>query len=79
MSVNLSVTRGYKPFNAPNPAVDPNRKRADSSTRLSILTSIPVSPAVTIVGNIQRVLNGSNMPNFEYQNTIVSLGTSVRF
>ncbi len=79
MSVNLSVTRGYKTFNAPNPAVDPNSKRADQDTRLSIVTSIPVSPAVTIVGNIQRVLNGSNLPNFEYQNTIVSLGTSVRF
>ncbi len=79
MSVNLSVTRAYKPFNAPNPAVDPNRKRADQNTRLSILTSIPLSTAVTIVGNVQRVLNGSNLPNFEYQNTIVSLGTSVRF
>ena len=79
MSVNLSVTQAYKPFNAPNPAVDPNRKRADSNTRLSILTSIPVSSAVTIVGNVQRVLNRSNLPNFEYQNTIVSLGTSVRF
>lgn len=79
MSVNLSVTRGLKRFNAQNPAVDPNRKRADSNTRLSILTSIPVSPAVTIVGNVQRVLNGSNLPNFVYDNTIVSLGTSVRF
>ena len=79
MSLNMSVTRGYKPFNAPNPSVDPNRKRADRNTRLSILTSIPVSPAVTIVGNVQRVLNGSNMPNFVYDNTIVSLGTSLRF
>ena len=79
MSVNLSVTRGLKRFNAQNPAVDPNRKRADQNTRLSILTSIPVSPAVTIVGNAQRVLNGSNLPNFRYDNTIVSLGTSVRF
>jgi hypothetical protein len=79
MSVNLSVTHGYKPFNAQNPAVDPNRKRADTATRLSILGSVPLSPAVTVVGNVQRVINNSNLPNFEYHNTIVSLGSSVRF
>lgn len=79
MSVNMSVTRSYKPFNAQNPSVDPNRKRADTQTTFSILGSVPASRAVTVVGNVQRVVNNSNLPNFEYFNTIVSLGTSVRF
>ncbi len=79
MALNLGVTRGYKPFNSPNPAVDVARTRTDRDWRLSVLGSIPVSRGVTVVGNFQRVVNSSNLPNFEFFNTIVSLGTSVRF
>ena len=64
---------------APKPPAAEELSDADQDTRLSIPAAIPVLSAVTVIGNVQRVINCSNSSNFEYDNTIGSLGTSARF
>ena len=78
MTFSLSGTLTHKPYNAPNAAVDAARERTDQAWRVNFLASIPLSKRATVVANVQRNFNRSNIRNFVFDSTLASLGLSWR-
>lgn len=75
VSSSLSFTR----YNAADPAVDPNRRRHDQEWNLSLLTTVPLSQDLAIIGTLQRTNVDSTFNNFSYNNTAATIGASWRF
>jgi hypothetical protein len=69
----------YSRYHAPDPAVDPARKRADREHRVSLLTSVPITRDVSITGTLQRTVVNSTFLNFTYNNWTASLGAALSF
>ncbi len=77
--MSLTGGRGLKRYHGPNPAVDPNVSRYDHEWRASFLSAAPLTKDWSLLLNLSRVWVTSKLPNYEYDNKIVSLGASWRF
>ena len=75
----LTLAGGVTRFDEPNPLVDPTKKRIDTELQFTFFTAVPVTKALTFIGTIQRSVTDSSLPNFEFNNSTVSLGASWRF
>jgi tetratricopeptide (TPR) repeat protein len=78
-SVNFAVARLYTHYDAPDPAVDPNVTREDNEWRFTLFNTVPLTDSLSFVGQVQRFLVDSNLPNFKYNNWSVSAGLSWQF
>ncbi len=75
----VSVSRVITNHEQPDPAVDPNVERLDREWRLTLTNSLGLTEDWSIVLQLQRVINDSNLPNFEFNNNTALLGASWRF
>lgn len=66
-------------YDAPDPEVDPRRRRVDDEWRLSLITVVPLAPNLSIVGTLQRTIIDSRFKNFTYTNNVAAIGASYRF
>lgn len=78
-SINFAVARLYTHYDAPDPAVDPNVTREDNEWRFTLYNTVPLTDSLSLVGQLQRFIIDSNLPNFEYRNWAVSAGLSWQF
>ena len=78
-TTSLTLSRGRTKYNAPDPSVDPNTKRQEEEFRATFVHSIPLSSDFTLLAIILRESVSSNLPNFERNNTSVTLGGFWRF
>ncbi len=76
---SLSASLGFTRYNAADPAVDPARPRHDQEWNLSLLTTVPLSQDLAIIGTLQRTNVDSTFNNFSYNNTAATIGASLRF
>lgn len=56
-----------------------DKRRIDRERRLQFLTAIPLWRTLSLIAAAQRIVVGSSLPNFKYNNTAVSVGLSYRF
>ena len=75
----FSVSRIITNYSEPDPAVDPNIERLDHEWRLTLTNSFGLTEDWSIILQLQRVINDSNLSNFEFDNDTVLIGGSWRF
>ena len=75
----LTLAAGITRFDEPNVLVDPAKKRIDRELQFTFFTAVPVTKALTFIGTVQRSVTDSSLPNFEFNNSTVSIGASWRF
>ena len=76
---SLSAAWIARHYHEINPIIDPTNRRIDRERRFQLLTSAPLWKTFSLIGTAQRVVVDSSLPNFEFDNTSVSLGVSYRF
>ncbi len=78
-SVNLAVARLLTQYDAPDPFVDPAVTREDKEWRITLYNTVPLTDSLSLVGQLQRFVVDSNLPNFQYKNWAFSAGLSWQF
>jgi hypothetical protein len=76
-SLNARVTRTQ--YQEPDPTIAPGTERRDTEVRLSARNTFRINQTWAIELRAQHTINNSNIRNFEYDNTSVTLGGVVRF
>ena len=66
-------------YDAEDPNVDPDERRLDRQWRLTFNNTARLSGAWALEMQVQYTDVDSNLPNFEFTNTSVTLGLSTRF
>jgi len=66
-------------YDAPDPLVDPLRRRRDREWRLGVSLDAPVSDRLGFGITVQLVNNRSTLPNYARRNVSVSFGPTLRF
>ncbi|HEV2560425.1 MAG TPA: tetratricopeptide repeat protein [Microvirga sp.] len=66
-------------YEAPNPLVDPTRRRRETEWRVGALLDIPVHPLFGLSLHVQYSATQSNLPNYDTDNLSVTLGPTIRF
>lgn len=69
----------HRPYDAPDPAVDPTRTRRENEVRTGIANVIPVWRSVALVQQVDYLKTFANIPNYERDNVSVMLGAVWRF
>ncbi len=77
--VSLAVTRQIKAYRGIDLTIDPLHRRYDEEWRLGLSGEIPLSGEWSLFTNLSRSVVNSNQPNFDYTNTVVSLGARLLF
>lgn len=80
-SVLLRGSGSYRrsDYDAADPLVDAFRKRDEDRFDLELLLSIPMSPKLSMDLRGSQTWNKSNLPNYDYKNTLGAVGISYRF
>jgi hypothetical protein len=78
-TVRLSAGYQRSDYDEPDPFIDPRRAREEDRISLELGVSMPLSPAFALDGRLQQVWTNANLPNYEFNNTLVALGASYRF
>jgi tetratricopeptide (TPR) repeat protein len=76
-SVSARVTQ--TDYNDPDPAIAPNTARDDTELRFSAGNTFRIDETLALELRVQHTINESNIRNYEYDNTSVTLGGVVRF
>lgn len=66
-------------YESPDPAVDPTNERLDTEYRFTFSNTFRLNDMFAVELQAQHVINESDLPNFEFDNTSVTLGGSLRF
>ncbi|TDW68994.1 hypothetical protein EDF57_101888 [Novosphingobium sp. PhB55] len=75
----LTATYRHSGYDAADPLVDPEVVRKEDRIELEASLSIPVTSALAVELRGSQTWNQANLPNYEYDNSLVSLGMSCRF
>jgi tetratricopeptide (TPR) repeat protein len=76
---SASATILHQGYNEIDPTIDPFNRRIDRERRFQFVQTIPIWDAFSLVTTAQRVIVDSSLPNFSYDNTVVTIGVSFRF
>ncbi|MCU4121194.1 tetratricopeptide repeat protein [Variovorax sp. N23] len=68
-------SRGY---GAPDPAVDPLKKRQDTDWRVGVGNTVPLSDKWSLLMQLEHTRTRSNLPNHRWKNTALLLAVSYR-
>lgn len=66
-------------YDAPDPLVDADTRRRENRFDVTAALSIPLTGALVLEGRLQQTWSNANLPNYDFDNTIGSLGLSLRF
>lgn len=78
-TTGLSGARVLTDYDSADASVEENQARYDKEWRLTLVQSVPLTPEWNVVLTLQRITVDSNLPNFEYVNSVASLGAAWRF
>ncbi|CAH0355563.1 hypothetical protein SPH9361_03625 [Sphingobium sp. CECT 9361] len=80
-SVLLRANGSYRrsDYDAADPLVDALKKRDEDRFDLELLLSIPMTQRLSMDLRGSQVWNTSNLPNYDYKNTLGAVGVSYRF
>ena len=78
-SLFASGQGGIRRYDSPDPTVDPNRSRRDTSLALSVGAAIPFSDSAAATLEVGQQWRRSNLKKFEYRDTSVSAGIRLSF
>jgi hypothetical protein len=76
---SASASHVLTDFSAPDPAIDPGVTRSDKNTRFTLSNTIGLAPNRTITFQLQHTIADSNLPNFEFENTVALISASWGF
>ena len=74
--VTGSISYRNTAYDAPDPLIDPSHKRDENRFSVAGGLHIPISPRLAVELNIEYTNNGSNLPNYRYEDTVLGLGLS---
>ena len=77
--VTLGAGYFWTSFEKPDRGVDPTRKRQDEELRLNLLNSFRITEDWSVELQLQYFRNDSNLPNFDRDNLIVTIGGQLTF
>jgi tetratricopeptide (TPR) repeat protein len=66
-------------YEAPDPLVDPDQRRADRRWRFGVTHTFPIADGVGVTVQLQRDIVSSSLPNFAYTSNSVLVGPQIRF
>ena len=75
------VSAGYQrsDYDDPDPLIDPCRPRRERRTELGIGVEVPLSVRFALDLRAQQTWNPANIANYDFNNSLGSLGVSYRF
>jgi len=75
----LNVTYRRSDYVAPDPLVDPLKARNEDRTEIEAALSIPLIRALNLELRASQTWNRSNLPNYDFNNTLGAIGLSYQF
>ncbi len=75
----LGASYQHSNYQDPDPFIDPNRERSEDRFSIEGDLSIPLASSVSLELRAQQTWNESNIVNYEFSNTLFSIGTTIRF
>jgi hypothetical protein len=66
-------------YDAPDPLIDALRQRTEDRFDLDLALSVPLTSSLSLDLRGSQTWNHSNLPNYDYDNTLGSIGISFRF
>ncbi|MEO1190588.1 MAG: tetratricopeptide repeat protein [Pseudomonadota bacterium] len=76
---SFTATGLFTGYSAPDPSVDPDVTRRDTEVRLNFINTVPVWEDISLMGQVEYLRNGSNLPNFRFNNLTFLLGATLDF
>lgn len=77
--LSVSGEAGVRDHDRPDPTVDPDERRRDRELGLSANLMLPLSDLVSGLIEVRQQWRFSGMPNYEYDNTSILVGTRFAF
>lgn len=74
-----SVGHYWRRYGGPDPVVDPGRTRSEKEWRFRLLNEIPILRTWSAIQQVEYWRNNANLPNYDRDNFIVSVGVTSRF
>lgn len=80
-SVRLSASGGYRSasYSEGDPFINPAKARDDDVYNLAVSARTPVTSKASLYVSLGYSDNSSNIPNFDYENTVARAGLTVNF
>jgi len=78
-TVRVSAGYQHSNYDEPDPFIDPRNARKEDRISLELGISVPLGRAFALDGRAQQTWTDANLPNYEFNNTLVALGASYRF
>ncbi len=75
----LTGTYRRSDYGAADPLVDAFRRRNEDRFEIEAGLSIPLTPTLAVDLRVSQTWNESNLPNYDYRNTLAAAGVSYRF
>ena len=72
--LNLTGAYDFTNYDEPDAIIDPGVTRQDREKRISLQISVPLIDRLNLVTTGQYRDVGSNLPNFEYDDTAITVG-----
>ena len=69
-----AIFRIYLNYDAPDPAIDPTKRRVDQQWRYEFTAQLGIYKGIAANVQFIRQVNGSSLPNFKYNDTSVAFG-----
>jgi len=69
----------YRPYDAPDPSVDPTKTRLENEVRFGVANVIPLTDAFSLVQQVDYLRTYANIPNYARLNWSVTAGAIWRF
>jgi tetratricopeptide (TPR) repeat protein len=76
---SASASHSLTDFAAPDPAIDPGVTRSDQETRITLGNTIGLSADRSVTFQLQHTIADSNLPNFDFDNTMALISASWGF
>ncbi len=78
-NVTTAFAYYWRCFGQPDPLIDPGRTRSEREWRIRLLNEIPLLRSWSVVQQVEYARTNANLPNYDRDNLIVSVGLSYRF
>jgi hypothetical protein len=77
--VRVGASYRRSEYDDPDPIVDPTKAREDNRFDLEAGVDYPLARNLTLELRGEQSWNTANLPNYEFKNSVASLGLSFRF
>lgn len=78
-NVSVSASHFWRDYGGPDPLIDPNVTRSEHEWRVVVFNEIPFAQDWSLAQVFEYQTNDANLPNFDRNNLIVSIGIVRKF